>query len=60
MFNNQSSSVVDRQSIHEKTLKVSYRKDFGVFLTNNILTVDEILEFIAKTNGTKKKYSKKD
>ena len=46
MFNNQSSSVVDRQSIHEKTLKVSYRKDFGVFLTNNILTVDEILDVV--------------
>jgi len=46
MFNNQSSSVVSRQSIHEKTLKISHRKDFGVFLTNNILTVDEILDVI--------------
>lgn len=46
MFNNQSSSVIDRQSIHEKTLKVSYRKDFGVFLTNNIQTVDEILDIV--------------
>ncbi len=46
MFNNQSLSVVSTQSIHEKTLKVSYRKDFGVFLTNNIQTVDEILDVI--------------
>ncbi|MGB0523438.1 MAG: Eco57I restriction-modification methylase domain-containing protein [Flammeovirgaceae bacterium] len=47
MVNNQSSSVVSTQSIHEKALKVSYRKDFGVFLTNNIQTVDEILDVVA-------------
>lgn len=46
MLNNQSSSVVSGQSIHEQEMKVSYRKDFGVFLTNNIGTVDEILDVI--------------
>lgn len=46
MLDNQSSSVASSQSIHERTLKVSYRKDFGVFLTNNIQTVDEILDVV--------------
>jgi len=46
MFDNQSSSVANTQSIHERTLKVSYRKDFGVFLTNNVQTVDEILDVV--------------
>ena len=40
------------------------KKNKNLSLPNSInpdtLTVDEILEFIAKTNGTKKKYSKKD
>ena len=46
MFNNQSISVINTQSIHEKTLKVSHKKDFGIFLTNNIKTVDEILDVV--------------
>src|SRR5690554_6454945 len=46
MFYNHSSSVVNTQGNHEKELKNSYRKDFGVFLTNNIQTVDNILDVI--------------
>ncbi len=46
MFRNQSVSVINSQSKFENTLKVSHRKDFGVFLTNNIKTVDKILDSI--------------
>lgn len=51
MFDNQSLSIINTQSIHEKTLKVSYRKDFGVFLTNNIKIIDEILDVVDFSNG---------
>ena len=46
MFQNQSVSVIRNQSKFENTLKVTHRKDFGVFLTNNIKTVDKILDSI--------------
>ena len=46
MDTNLSKSIVKIQSFYEKNLKVSERKDLGVFLTNNIETVDEILDLI--------------
>lgn len=46
MFQSQSISVINNQSKFENTLKSSHRKDFGVFLTNNIKTVDKILDSI--------------
>ncbi|PHS63357.1 MAG: hypothetical protein COB12_09415 [Flavobacterium sp.] len=46
MFQSQSVSVINNQSKFENTLKSSHRKDFGVFLTNNIKTVDKILDSI--------------
>lgn len=46
MSKNLSVKVVNTQSKHEKSLEVSHRKDFGVFLTNNIQTIDEILDIV--------------
>ena len=46
MFKNQAESVIDAQSNYENTLEISHRKDLGVFLTNNINTVDKILDII--------------
>lgn len=46
MPNNLSVKVVNTQSKLEKSLEISYRKDFGVFLTNNIDTIDEILDIV--------------
>ena len=46
MFNEHSKLVIKNQSIQEKILKISHRKDFGVFLTKNIKTIDYILDII--------------
>ena len=46
MMQNQSLNVVYNQSNFERGIDVSRRKDLGVFLTNNIKTVDNILEII--------------
>lgn len=46
MFQNQLVGVINSQSKFENTVNVSQRKDFGIFLTNNINTVDEILDVI--------------
>ncbi len=46
MLQTQSTTLISNQINYEKSLKVSYKKEFGVFLTNNILTVDSILDVI--------------
>lgn len=46
MSQTQSTTLISNQISYEKSLKVSYKKEFGVFLTNNILTVDSILDII--------------
>lgn len=43
---NQATVVIDTQSKYENTIDNSRRKDLGVFLTNNIATVDKILEVV--------------
>lgn len=46
MFQNQLAGLINSQSKFENTLNVSHRKDRGVFLTNNINTVDRIIDII--------------
>ncbi|MCP5493390.1 MAG: Eco57I restriction-modification methylase domain-containing protein [Leptospiraceae bacterium] len=38
--------IINNQRIFESKLNVSYRKDFGVFFTNNIETVEKIIKII--------------
>lgn len=46
MFNSQTITVINTQNLYQRTLKVSYKKDFGVFLSNNINIIDDILDVI--------------
>ena len=43
---NTSEKIINKQQSFENGLSTKYRKDFGVFLTNNISTVDDILSVI--------------
>ena len=45
-LNIQSNNTIFKQQSFENNLKTPHRKDFGVFLTNNIKTVDKILDSI--------------
>jgi len=45
-LNVQSNITIFKQQIFENNLKTPYKKDFGVFLTNNIQTIDNILSII--------------
>lgn len=51
MLQNQSTTLINNQINYEKSLQVSHKKEFGVFLTNNILTVDSILDVIDFENN---------
>ena len=42
MSKNQTLSVIHTQSKYQNLLKNDYKKDFGIFLTNNIQTIDKI------------------
>lgn len=46
MLQNQSVSLIKNQTRYENNLELSHRKDLGIFLTNNIDTVDKILNII--------------
>ncbi len=46
MLQNQTVTLINNQSTYENNLELSHRKDLGVFLTNNIHTVDKILDII--------------
>lgn len=46
MTQNQSTSLINNQTTYENNLELSHRKDLGIFLTNNINTVDKILDII--------------
>ena len=46
MENYISSKIVSFQSKYEKNIDSEHRKDFGIFLTNNIHTVDKILNIV--------------
>jgi tRNA1(Val) A37 N6-methylase TrmN6 len=46
MLQNQTVTLINNQSTYENNLELSHRKDLGVFLTNNINTVDKILDII--------------
>ncbi len=45
-LNIQSNNTIFKQQSFENNLNRPYRKDFGVFLTNNIQTIDNILSII--------------
>lgn len=45
-LNTQTDNTIFQQQSFENNLKTPYRKDFGVFLTNNIQTIDNILSII--------------
>lgn len=44
--NKHSIKVIKSQSAFEAKLQNNYRKDFGIYLTNNIETIDDILNII--------------
>ena len=46
MLQNQTVTLINNQTTYENNLELSQRKDLGVFLTNNIRTVDKILDII--------------
>jgi len=46
MNQTEAVSVIHKQKRHENNLDLTQRKDLGVFLTNNILTVDKILDIV--------------
>lgn len=46
MIQNQTVTLINNQRTYENNLELSHRKDLGVFLTNNISTVDKILDII--------------
>jgi hypothetical protein len=46
MLQNQTVTLINNQEIYENNLELSHRKDLGVFLTNNINTVDKILDIV--------------
>ena len=46
MLQNQTVTLINNQTTYENNLELSQRKDLGVFLTNNIHTVDKILDII--------------
>lgn len=46
MIQNQTVTLINNQTMYENDLELSHRKDLGVFLTNNINTVDKILDVI--------------
>lgn len=46
MIQNQTTTLINNQTTYESDLELSHRKDLGVFLTNNINTVDKILDVI--------------
>ena len=46
MNQNQTDTLIKNQTTYENNLKLTHRKDLGVFLTNNINTVDTILDVI--------------
>jgi len=41
-----SEKIIKKQQSFENNLSVNYKKDFGVFLTNNIPTIEEIISII--------------
>ena len=41
-----SEKIIEKQQSFENNLSVDYRKDFGVFLTNNISTIEEIISIV--------------
>lgn len=41
-----SEKIIKKQQSFENNLSVDYRKDFGVFLTNNISTIEEIISIV--------------
>lgn len=41
-----SEKIINKQQSFENGLSNDYRKDFGVFLTNNISTIDDILSIV--------------
>lgn len=41
-----TNQLISSQKAHENSLKVAHRKDFGIFLTNNITTVDNVLSIV--------------
>ena len=46
MLQNQTVTLINNQTTYENNLELPHRKDLGVFLTNNINTVDKILDII--------------
>ncbi|MDC9723716.1 MAG: TaqI-like C-terminal specificity domain-containing protein [Urechidicola sp.] len=46
MLQNQTVTLINNQSTYENNLELTHRKDLGVFLTNNIHTIDKILDII--------------
>ncbi|MGZ2371691.1 Eco57I restriction-modification methylase domain-containing protein [Ancylomarina sp. YFZ004] len=46
MIQKQIVTLINNQTTYENNLELSHRKDLGVFLTNNINTVDNILDII--------------
>jgi tRNA1(Val) A37 N6-methylase TrmN6 len=46
MTQSQSTGVINTQSKFENKINVNQRKDFGIYLTNNINTIDRILDSI--------------
>ena len=46
MLQNQTVTLINNQTTYENNLELTHRKDLGVFLTNNINTVDKILDII--------------
>ena len=46
MYQSQSSGVTTDQMQFEKSIDKSRKKDFGIYLTNNIQTVDKVLDVI--------------
>jgi tRNA1(Val) A37 N6-methylase TrmN6 len=46
MLQNQTVTLINNQETYENNLELSHRKDLGIFLTNNINTVDKILDIV--------------